>query len=160
MTPAARSDRWLWPLGLAAALSSMIAASLGLLWIAVRNPDPAVVSDAWLAERDLHLERAALARARVAGLDLELALQPAPGGVRVEGRVLGRDGAGDTDWRVEVSRERPAEGGLDARFELARDGDAFAGVVPLPRSGRWTLVARAARSDVRLERRIEWMATP
>lgn len=160
MTPAPRIDRWLWPLGLAASLAGMIGASLALLWIAAHHPDPPVVRDAWLAERELHGERDALARARAAGLGLELATATAPGGVRLEGRVLAPGVLERDGWRVRVRRERPAEGGLDAEFELSREGDVFAGVVPLPRSGRWNLVARAAGAGVLLERRLEWFAAP
>lgn len=160
MTPGSRIDRWLWPFALAASLAGMIGASLTLLWIAAHHPDPAVVPDAWRAERDLHGERAALARSREAGLTLEVATQTAPGGVRLEGRVLAPGALDRSGWSVRVRRERPAEGGLDAEFELAREGDRFAGVVPLPRPGRWNLIARASGEGVLLERRLEWFGAP
>ena len=83
MTTATRLDRLLWPLGLAVGLAGMISVSLTLLWLATHHPDPPVVRDAWLAERDLHVERAARERARDAGLALEVAIAPAPGGVRL-----------------------------------------------------------------------------
>ena len=55
----------------------------------------------------------------------------------------GREGARIVPDRVEVLRERPAEGGLDQTFELEATSDGHAGRIPLPRPGRWNLVVTA-----------------
>jgi nitrogen fixation protein FixH len=151
-------DRLLWPLALGAALALMISASLALLAIAAAHPDAPVVPDAWSAERALHAEIRQERRARERGLALALDTEPEAGGVRVRARLLDARGHAVPAQRVVVRRERPAEGGLDADFALDADGDAHRGAIPLPRSGRWVLVARAVAGDAVAERRLAWFA--
>ena len=147
-------DRLVWPLGLAALLALMISGSLALLAIASANPDPRVVDDAWSAEKRLHADLRADRRAREAGLTLALEAVRVDGGVEVEARLVDASGRARHADRVEVRRERPAEGGLDGEFVLdARDG-AHRGAIPLPRPGRWVLVARAQAGDLVASRRV------
>ena len=143
-----------WPWLLAGCLGSMIAISLGFLWIASTHPDPTVVDDAWASEPAI----AEAIRARQVGVarGWELAVEAADedGGVRLE--VTLRDAGGNAlvAERVVVRRERPAEGGLDSDLELARAGDGFAGHVPLPRAGRWMLTVSAEREGGLAEQRL------
>jgi nitrogen fixation protein FixH len=140
-----------WPLAVAALLLAMIATCLAFLAVASRNPDPLVVEDAWRAGRAYSESVRAARRAEALGWRLELATVPAPGGVDVRVTVPDR-AAAQAFSRVEVRRERPAEGGLDARFELSPADGAFAGRVPLPRRGRWHLVVRAENGGEAIER--------
>ena len=98
-------------------------------------------------------------RAEERGLRLDVTARDAEGGVEVRVRVSDRAGGSRPAEGVVVRRERPAEGGYDAEFELEPDGGGFRGHVPLPRPGRWRLVATASvdgepvRSTLRLRGR-------
>jgi nitrogen fixation protein FixH len=138
-----------WPFAVIGLLASMIAGSLAFAVTASRHPDPLVVDDAWRAGRAYSEHVRAARRADVLGWRVDLAAAPAPGGVDVRVELFDAEAAPLAPERVEVRRERPAEGGLDASFELRRGDTSVAGHVPLPRPGRWRLVVRAeARGEV------------
>ena len=82
-------------------------------------------------------------RAEALGFRIALGARPAPDGVALRVAVTDADGAPAAARRVVVRRERPAEGGFDADFELEPRGEGFAGHIPLPLRGRWRLVATA-----------------
>lgn len=132
-----------WPVALAGALLAMICVCLGFYAIAATHPDPEVVDDAYEAGLRINEELRARRRAAALGVVLALETRREPGGVEVRVTVTDARGAPAAAERVAVRRERPAEGGLDADFELARSGGGYAGLVPLPRPGRWRLVATA-----------------
>jgi nitrogen fixation protein FixH len=140
-----------WPFAVAGLLAAMIAGSLAFAVVASRNPDPPVVTDSWSAGRAYSENVRAARRIEALGWRVDLATAPAPGGVDV--RVGLHDAAGQplAPGRVEVRRERPAEGGLDAGFELRRAEAGFAGHVPLPRPGRWRLVVRVEAGEEAVE---------
>lgn len=116
-----------------------------LLLLATRHADALIVDDAFAAGLRLNEEIAARDRALALGWRVDLAATPHPDGVRVRVRLLDAGGAALSAESVVVRRERPAEGGLDAELALERAGDAFEGVVALPRPGLWRLAVRAAR---------------
>lgn len=144
-----------WPLGLAALLLSMISASLTFLGVATRHPDPLVVEDAYGA--GLRYSERLRAERRAENLGWQIALEATPQGDGARVRVRARDAEGRplAGARVSLRRERPAEGGLDAEAALRPDGEGFAGVIALPRPGRWHLIARVDRDGERAERRFE-----
>ena len=130
-------------MGVALALAGMIAVSLAFWGIAAANPDPEVAEDAWSAGLAYNETVRARRRAQALGITLDVDLVSEPGAVQVRARLQDAAGAPVVADRVQVHRERPAEGGLDADFELVRGKDGFSGRVPLPRPGRWRLAARA-----------------
>ncbi len=141
-----------WPLAVGGLLAMMIGACL-LFWnIAATNPDPEVVDDAYLAGLRLNQELRARQRAADLGYELSLGTRAEDGGVRVEVAVRDAGGGRPAVDSVVVRRERPAEGGFDADFALEPEGEAFAGWVPLPRPGRWRLIATAAVGEERVQR--------
>jgi nitrogen fixation protein FixH len=140
-----------WPFALIGALGFMIAVSIAFLRVAVGNPDPLVVKDAYAAEPAVAEAMRARARAAEQGWKLSVRTRAETDGVVVEAAL--RDGHGDLldVERVVVRRERPAEGGLDLESTLVREGDLYVGHVSLPRAGRWQLVVRAERGGALLE---------
>lgn len=132
-----------WPLVVMGLLVGM-GVVLGLfLRTAIVHRDTMVVDDAYAAGLRLSSEIEAGRRVAARGWDLELAAAPEAEAVRVQVRLVA-DGAAPAPERVVLRRERPAEGGLDRSYELTPAGDgSFAGLVPLPRPGRWHLEARA-----------------
>jgi nitrogen fixation protein FixH len=150
-----------WPAGIAAVLCLLLSTSLALAWLAHAYPDPLVVSDAWQAERVLEADMRAFERARELGLALELSSSAGTGVVHVRARVTDRSGEPQRAARMSVRRERPAEGGLDAEIALAEGSEAWTGTIPIPRSGRWRLVARAwTSSGALLEQSLALEALP
>lgn len=139
-----------WPWIVALGLGAMIATSLAFAGAAYRHPDPLVVDDAYAAGLRWNEERRARERADEAGWRFELATSREGGAVRVELALRDRRGAELRPERLSVRRVRPSEGGFDADFELGPDGSAL---IPLPRPGRWELVATAELGDRVLERR-------
>jgi nitrogen fixation protein FixH len=139
-----------WPWAIALSLAAMIGICLAFYAVAVVHPDSEVVGDAYAVGLRLNEELAARRESSSLGLDLRLVAREAPGAVDVRVEVLGAATA--TAGNVVVRRVRPAEGGLDADFALEPDGAAFRGRVPLPRAGRWRLVARAEVAGRRIER--------
>ena len=149
-TPSTRREPW--PVAIAALLLAMIGTSVGFYRVASRSADPPVVEDAFAAERQESDRLRAERRAESLGWRIDLAVGLHPGGAHVVADVRDPRGAPIAADRVQVLRERPAEGGLDAAIDLMRAGDGFAGNVPLPRAGRWHLVVRAERGGERVER--------
>lgn len=133
-----------WPAILTLLLATMMAVGVGFFVVASRNVDALVVEDAYeagLLENDRRRERE---RAAALGVDLEVRTGPAPdGGLRVSVRAVGPGAEPVLPERVLVRRERPAEGGLDADFELGADAEGHSGVVTFPRPGRWHLIVTA-----------------
>jgi nitrogen fixation protein FixH len=141
-----------WPFGLALLLLAGIGASLAFFAVASANPDAEVVDDAYRAGLQVNEALREQRRAEELGFRMELGARPAPGGVALQVAVTDADGAPAAIERVVVRRERPAEGGFDADFELGRHGEGFAGRIPLPRHGRWRLVAIAEVGGAPLRR--------
>ncbi len=148
-----------WPFYLAGMLLAMIAGSLTFLAIARAHPDPLVVDDPYLAGLRFNEERAAQQRAEALGVSLELTTRADAEGVEVRALLRDPSGALRPPQHLVLRRERPAEGGLDADFLLERaagaEAGAYRGHVPLPRPGRWRLVARAELGDEVLERSLK-----
>lgn len=142
-----------WPLAVAGLLLAMIASALAFWAVAAAHPVTLVAEDpfqAGLAYNDRVAERR---RAEALGLVLALDTAPAEGGVAVRVRVTRDGGPAGAVERVVVRRERPTEGGLDAAFPLEAGPDGvFRGRVPVPRPGRWRLVATATVEGVELRR--------
>jgi nitrogen fixation protein FixH len=149
---AERIRGYAWPIGVVAALGFMIASSLLLLVIAAAHPDPLVVDDEWRAEDALHETLRAERIAHQQGLQLLLHGEQRPGGVQLDASLVAAGGEPSSGAHVVVTRERPAEDGLDARFELAPHASRFDGWIPLPRPGRWRLRVRAELGAAALER--------
>jgi len=144
-----------WPIAVAALLAAMIGTSLGFYRIALRNPDPAVVADSFLAGARFAEETRAEARARALGWTLDVTSENSGAGIAVGARLLDADGQPLAADQLTVRRERPAEGGLDAEFTIAGDRPLE---ITLPRSGRWSLTVRAERGDAVVKRAIPaWM---
>ena len=143
-----------WPWLLAGLLGAMIGISLTFLAIAIRHPDPKVVEDAWASEPGIAATIRARQEADARGWALAVRTADVAGGVRLE--VMLRDASGHAlaPERVRVRRERPAEGGFDADLELLRSGESFAGEVPLPKGGRWTITVSAERDGGLAEERL------
>lgn len=139
-----------WPIGLVLLLLSMMTISVGFYGVAARHPDALVVDDAYEAGLRYNAELRERRLADALGVDLALRAEPAPGGVHLRVELMGPEGGAVRAERVVVRRLRPAEGGYDADFELARSGDVFTGELPLPRPGRWHLrvTARVEGHDV------------
>lgn len=148
--PARRLEPW--PLALAGLLLAMMATSLGFWAVAAAHPDPLVVDDAYRAGLRYNDELQARRRAEALGVELDLELRPDPEGIHVAVSIAAPDGPVSAE-RVVLRRERPAEGGFDADFELLRRDGAWIGHVPLPRPGRWQLVASASLRGETLQRR-------
>ena len=138
-----------WPWIVAGSLMAVIAVSLTFARAAVMHPDPLVVDDAYAAGLAWNGAQEALARGEAAGWHLVLTAAAEADGVRVA--VVAKDGAGRPLRAAELSvrRVRPSEGGYDAEFPIDDGGAAH---IPLPRPGRWLLVARAAGDGAALER--------
>jgi nitrogen fixation protein FixH len=132
-----------WPVGLALLLLAMIAGSLAFLAVAAAHPDPLVVEDAYVAGLQYNDAVRARRRAEALGVSLELTAEPRDGGMAVRVQARGPGGDPVRPQAVRVRRERPAEGGLDADFELRLQGGVWSGQIPLPRPGRWRLIASA-----------------
>jgi nitrogen fixation protein FixH len=143
------TERGPWPWIVAGGLVAMIAISLGFARIALEHPDPLVTPDAYAAGLAWNDRQRALARADAAGWRIELAATPVAEGVRIA--LAATDAAGQPLRAVHLSarRVRPSEGGYDIDIPLAADGTAL---VPLPRPGRWHLVAAAERDGALIER--------
>ena len=143
-----------WPFALIGALAFMIAVSLAFLRVAIGNPDPLVVKDAYAAEPAMAEAMRAQSRAEALGWRLAESTRAEAEGVFVQAAL--RDANGDLldAERVVVRRERPAEGGLDLESVLLREGDAYVGHVALPRAGRWQLIVRAERAGALVEERL------
>ncbi len=138
-----------WPWIVAGLLGSTVAVCLAFAHVAASHPDALVVEDAYtagLAHNDAARARAA---ADEAGWRFDLAVEPTPAGVRARLVVLDAEGAPLAADALVLRRERPSEGGYDADFPV----DAGAEIeIPLPRPGRWHLVARARVGGAVLER--------
>jgi nitrogen fixation protein FixH len=141
-----------WPFLLAGLLLAMMGGSLAFLAVASAHPDPLVADDTWRAGSRYNEALRQQQRAEALGLELQLEVQPAADGVQVAAEVLDADGAAVGVDRLVVRRERPAEGGFDADFELPGQQGRHAGAIPLPRAGRWRLVVTAEHADARLRR--------
>ena len=137
-----------WPWIVAGTLAATIAVSLGFAYTAISNPDPLVVDDVYAEGLVWNQQREAQARAEAAGWELRLSSAPHRDGVEVV--VAANDHSGETlAGALTLRRVRPSEGGYDIDVPLDADGRAF---VPLPRPGRWHLVARAERDGAVIER--------
>ncbi len=132
-----------WPFALAAALLTMMAIAVAFYAVAAANPDALVVDDAYAAGLAWNAGVRERERAEALGVELGLAVAPAEGGVAVHVTLAGAGGAPVSAERVTVRRERPAEGGLDADFELVPAGSGWRTELPLPRPGRWRLAVTA-----------------
>ena len=143
----------LWPLALMSMLAAMMGTGTAFYRIAERTPD-AVIAYAYQAS--LHYSDAVRAaeRARALGWQLELNTELRADGAHATVTLRDATGASLDAERVTLRRERPAEGGYDEEFALAREGESWAGQIALPRRGRWHLVARAERDGERIERRV------
>ena len=134
-----------WPFAIAGLLLAMAGVLAAFLYLAVSNPDPVLVSDAYSASGRYDAALRAAERASALGMRLELTSEPAPGGARVTARLLGADGGLLAADRVLVHRERPTQGGFDADVEATAQGDGWTAFVALPLAGRWIVEARAER---------------
>jgi len=143
-----------WPLVLLGMLALMIGVCVAFVRVAILHPDALVVRDSWTSEPAVADAMRGRERAESEGLHLAVRTRPEEGGVAVEATLRDAGGRPLEAERVLVLRERPAEGGLDAEVALVRQGDLFAGHVPLPRAGRWQLTVRAAKGDALLEERV------
>jgi nitrogen fixation protein FixH len=141
-----------WPLAVLAALLSMIAGCLALYVLAAAHVDALVIEDAYGAGLEVNENVRADRRAEALGMDLALEGQHDDGALRVRVELRHAAGGLAEASRVVVRRERPAEGGLDADFELAARGEGFEGDIPLPRPGRWRLRVTAAVEGETLRR--------
>jgi len=113
-----------------------------------------VIADAYQASLHYSEVIRAADRARALGWQLELNTELQADGAHAIATLRDATGAPLSAERVTLRRERPAEGGYDEEFALARSGEGWAGQIALPRQGRWQLVARAERDGERIERRI------
>jgi nitrogen fixation protein FixH len=137
-----------WPWIVAGCLLSMIAISLSFAAVAHRRPDSLVVDDAYRAGLSWNDEQRARARGDAAGWRFDLEVRPERDAVWARVRLLDRDGVPLRPDRLELTRVRPSEGGYDRAFDAGEEGVR----VPLPRPGRWHLVATARLGDRVLER--------
>lgn len=144
-----------WPLAVASLLLAMVGSALAFWAVAAAHPVTLVAEDpfrAGLAYKDRVAERR---RAEALGLELALETAPVEGGVAVRVRVTSGEGRAARAERVVVRRERPTQGGLDADFPLERGPEGlFTGRVPVPRAGRWRLVATATVEGVPVRRTV------
>jgi nitrogen fixation protein FixH len=138
----------------------MAAVLAGFLSAALLHPDPVIVPDAYLASQRYDTALRAAERASQLGLDLDLATEPAPGGIRVAVRLVGADGRALAADRVLVERERPTQGGFDAAVEAMPEADGWTAFVALPLAGGWIVEARAERGGEIVSRRIAVEAGP
>jgi nitrogen fixation protein FixH len=138
-----------WPWIVAGSLGAAIAVSLGFAHAALVHPDPLVVDDAYAAGLAWNRAQEARARADAAGWRLGLTATADGDAVRVAVEADDAAGAPLRAARLSVRRVRPSEGGYDADFALDTDGTAR---IPLPRPGRWLLVASATDDGAVLER--------
>jgi len=147
-----RIEPWPWILG--ALLLSMVTGSLAFYRVARTNPDPLVVDDAYAA--GLHYSERVRAERRAEALGWQIGLRATtePGAANLTVELHDASGAPLEVTRASVLRERPAEGGLDAEFALQPAGapGRLEARVPLPRPGRWRLVARIERDGRTVER--------
>lgn len=141
-----------WPWVLAGLLCAMIAGSLSFYAIAATHPDAVVVDDAWGAGLRYNDERRTRRLAAEQGWELSLSTEPRAEALHVVIELVDRAGAPLAISRASVRRERPAEGGSDAEFELVPGDRGFSGTVPLPLPGRWHLVAIAEVDGRAVER--------
>ena len=153
MTSRARRKPELWPLALMALLAAMMGTGVAFYQIAQHHPDP-VIADSY--QTGLHYSEGvrAAARARALGWELDVRTEVQADGAHAIATLRDAAGVALRAERVTLRRERPAEGGYDEEFPLARSGEGFAGEVALPRRGRWQLVAQAERDGERIERRV------
>ncbi len=152
--PAHRRRREPWPFALAGALVAMGVVLGAFLGIAVAHPDAVLVDDSFAASARYDAAVRASDRAAASGISLDVALDPAAGGVRARLTLRDAEGVAIAAERVRIRRERPAEAGLDAEIEATRDGDGWTALVPLPRPGRWVVEAHAEQGDLALVRRV------
>jgi nitrogen fixation protein FixH len=138
-----------WPWFVIGSLATTIVVCLGFAHLAQVHPDPLVVDDAYTAGLAWNDAQKARERADAAGWQLDLSAVPEGDAVRVT--LAARDAAGEPlrGARLSLRRVRPTEGGYDA--DVPVDGDGVARV-PLPRPGRWHLLATAERDGAVLER--------
>lgn len=142
-----------WPLAVAGLLLAMITSALGFWAIAAANPVTLVAEDPFRAGLAYNERVAERRRAEALGLGIALETAPAEGGVAVRVRVTRGGGRAAEAERVVVRRERPTQGGLDADLPLERGPQGvFTGRVPVPRAGRWRLVATATVEGVEVRR--------
>jgi len=153
MTTSKRRLPELWPLGLMALLAAMMGVGVAFYQISKRFPD-AVIGDAY--QTGLHYSEGIRAadRARALGWQLDVRTEVQADGARAVATLRDAAGAPLTAERVTLRRERPAEGGYDEEFVMARSGESYTKDVSLPRRGRWQLVALAEREGERIERRV------
>jgi len=153
MTTSKRRLPELWPLGLMALLAAMMGVGVAFYQISKRFPD-AVIGDAY--QTGLHYSEGirAAERARARGWQLDVRTEVQADGARAVATLRDAAGAPLTAERVTLRRERPAEGGYDEEFVMARSGESYTKDVSLPRRGRWQLVALAEREGERIERRV------
>ena len=157
MTTRTRRTPEPWPLALMALLAAMIGTGVAFYRIAQQHPD-AVIADAY--KTGLHYGEGvrAAGRARALGWQLDVQTEIESDGARAVATLRDAAGAPLSAERVTLRRERPAEGGFDAEFAMARSGEGYTGQVSLPLRGRWQLVAVAEREGERIERRVSvWL---
>lgn len=153
-----RRRREPWPIIVAALLLFMVGGSVGFLRVALRHPDPLVVTDANGAKHDYPEPVRAARRAAALGWQITLEAAPRPGAADVRVALSDDRGRPLHVDRVLLRRERPAEGGLDGETVLRAEEDRWSGAIELPRAGRWRLVVRAERDDEAAERSFAlWM---
>ncbi len=153
-----RRRREPWPIAVAALLLFMIGGSVGFLRVALRHPDPLVVTDANGAKLDYPETVRAARRAAELGWQITLEATPHPGAADVRVALSDERGRPIRADRVLLRRERPAEGGLDDEAVLHAENDRWSGAIELPRAGRWTLVVRAEFDGEAAERSFAlWM---
>ena len=138
-----------WPWIVAAGLGSMVAISTAFAVLAHLHPDPLVVEDAYRAGLAWNEERRASERADAAGWRFDLRAEAQGDALRLRLVALDAQGGRLSPDRLDVRRVRPSEGGYDAEFPVDADGRVE---IPLPRTGRWHLVARAQLDGAVLER--------
>ena len=154
-----RRRREPWPIVVAALLLFMVGGSVGFLRVALRHPDPLVVTDANGAKLDYPEPVRAARRTAALGWQITLEATPRPGAAAVRVSLWDDRGRALRADRVLLRRERPAEGGLDGETVVLRaEDERWSGAIELPRTGRWRLVVRAEHGDEAAERSFAfWM---
>lgn len=146
-----------WPWIVAGLLLSTIGVSLSFAYVAISHRDALVVEDAYASGLEHNRRARARQRADGAGWRFDFRAEPTPGGVRIAVSALDAAGAPLDPERLIVRRVRPSEGGYDRDFPVPAAG---ALELPLPRPGRWHLIARAERDGAVLERTYAVEARP
>ena len=156
MTPPG-SRAWLWPVGLALALTLSAGGNIVFMILANRDPSFAVEPDYYQKGLDWDRTMAQEAANRVLGWTARLEdSAPAPGGRRLVLRVLDREGRPVEGAEVTLEALHGARAAEIVRGRLTGSGQGRYGAdLPLVRAGVWELRVRAARGAAVFTQRID-----